>query len=185
MEQRCPRCEKTKPLEGFHRDKRRKNGRKCYCIDCAKELGALRYEERTEQVKATNLNWLKRQEHGYAALRLREWRIKNPDKASASDRRANLRKFGLTVADYDKMLEAQGGVCKICNQPEQKSRRYESLCIDHLHSDGWNKLPKEERKKTVRGLLCNNCNRCLGLLKDSIENLEQAAAYLKNFKLKD
>lgn len=42
------------------------------------------------------------------------------------------------------------------------------LVVDHCHSSG-----------VVRGLLCHNCNRALGLLKDSTRNLESAIRYLE------
>ncbi|QSM04369.1 hypothetical protein PROPHIGD43A-4_59 [Mycobacterium phage prophiGD43A-4] len=59
------------------------------------------------------------------------------------------------------MNAAQRGKCAICGDAP------ESLVVDHNHETG-----------AVRGLLCNNCNRCLGLLKDNIEVLTSAAAYL-------
>lgn len=31
----------------------------------------------------------------------------------------------------------------------------------------------------VRGLLCHNCNRAIGLLHDSVSNIENALTYLK------
>jgi hypothetical protein len=58
-------------------------------------------------------------------------------------RRAQL---GVTIADYDRMLEAQHGVCAICGNPP-KTRR---LDVDHDHKTG-----------RVRGLLCHRCNRTL------------------------
>ena len=42
------------------------------------------------------------------------------------------------------------------------------LVVDHDHKTG-----------KVRGLLCHNCNRALGLLKDSTEYLENCISYLK------
>lgn len=42
------------------------------------------------------------------------------------------------------------------------------LVVDHCHSSG-----------EVRGLLCHNCNRALGLFKDSRENLLNAVEYLE------
>lgn len=43
------------------------------------------------------------------------------------------------------------------------------LVVDHDHNTG-----------VVRGLLCHNCNRALGLLQDNPETLEVAIAYLKS-----
>lgn len=44
----------------------------------------------------------------------------------------------------------------------------QKIVIDHCHATG-----------RIRGLLCHNCNRALGLLKDSEENLKRAIEYLK------
>lgn len=48
---------------------------------------------------------------------------------------------------YDKMLEAQGGVCAICKRPPPATRRH---CIDHDH-----------RMMYIRGILCIRCNKWL------------------------
>lgn len=42
------------------------------------------------------------------------------------------------------------------------------LVVDHCHATGH-----------VRGLLCHNCNRALGLLKDSEQALQRALKYLQ------
>lgn len=39
---------------------------------------------------------------------------------------------------------------------------------------------KTKAYNKVRGLLCGNCNRAIGLLKDDIKSLERAIEYLKN-----
>lgn len=77
------------------------------------------------------------------------------------------KQFNITLDDYEKMLTEQSGVCYICNQPET-SVRNRRLAVDHNHSTG-----------KIRGLLCSNCNRALGLFKDSADLLLAAAKYLE------
>ena len=74
-------------------------------------------------------------------------------------------KYGITLEDYDRMLEDQGGSCAVCGteHPGGKGRFH----VDHNHSTG-----------KVRGLLCHSCNVGLGALKDSPEVLLKAATYL-------
>lgn len=81
-----------------------------------------------------------------------------------------LARFGITPEQYTQMLEAQGGVCAICCQPERgraKNGRIKKLAVDHDHETG-----------AVRGLLCANCNKGIGNLGDDPERLMAAAAYL-------
>lgn len=81
-----------------------------------------------------------------------------------------LRKYGITTKDYNEMYINQNGLCAICNKEGFRMAEHHKLklVVDHCHSTG-----------SVRGLLCHNCNRALGLLKDSIESLEKAVKYLK------
>jgi hypothetical protein len=73
--------------------------------------------------------------------------------------------YGITLADYNDMLEAQDYKCAICrNEDEVEGRR---LAIDHCHTSG-----------KVRGLLCGKCNRGLGLFYDNQELLSNAIKYL-------
>jgi hypothetical protein len=71
--------------------------------------------------------------------------------------------YGLSVSDYDAILQKQGGVCAICGNTEPRGR----LVVDHNHGDG-----------KVRGLLCHVCNRALGGFKDSRNLLLKAVKYL-------
>jgi hypothetical protein len=75
-----------------------------------------------------------------------------------------LKQYGLTVDEFEKMSSSQGGVCFICLKSQTVGRR---LAVDHDHIT-----------KKVRGLLCNNCNVGLGYFKDDPELLRLAAAYL-------
>ena len=80
------------------------------------------------------------------------------------------RKYGITVADYDAMLESQGGTCALCDAtPETQRARYTTYFhVDHCHDTG-----------RVRGLLCGEHNLLLGRFGDDPVLLRQAADYLE------
>jgi hypothetical protein len=77
------------------------------------------------------------------------------------------RVYGIDKQGYENLLNLQNGKCAICGLLE-KEHRNKVLNVDHNHVT-----------KKVRGLLCNNCNRGIGHLKDSISNLQKALEYLK------
>jgi hypothetical protein len=79
-----------------------------------------------------------------------------------------LYRYGITSDEYDQLLVDQGGVCAVCGLPETSNFK-SRLSVDHNHETG-----------RVRGLLCNTCNRALGLLRDNPEVLRNAASYLEN-----
>jgi hypothetical protein len=83
-------------------------------------------------------------------------------------------RYSLTPASYRALWETQGGVCKLCGRPA--SGKSEMLAVDHDHSccEG-----QRSCGKCVRGLLCDPCNRGLGLLGDSPEILRRAATYIE------
>lgn len=70
------------------------------------------------------------------------------------------RRYGITAAEADFLLEGQGGVCAIC-------RTAPAVHVDHDHATG-----------AVRALLCFNCNGGLGQFKDDPELLRAAAQYV-------
>lgn len=80
--------------------------------------------------------------------------------------------FGITVAEFHAMRDAQGGVCAACGRPEKEKRsgRVRELAVDHCHRTG-----------AIRGLLCGNCNRGIGKFEDNPELLRKAADYLERF----
>ena len=71
------------------------------------------------------------------AQRTAEWRDRNP--GSVRDKMLRHR-YGITSADFDRMLASQGGACITCRSTER-------LCVDHDHGNG-----------RVRGILCLLCN---------------------------
>lgn len=90
-------------------------------------------------------------------------------------RRKMLSSYGITNNDYVAMMEAQGGKCAICqsetSRTDWRSGKVHALSVDHDHVT-----------KQVRALLCDNCNRGLGLFGDSLETLRSAVAYLERHK---
>ncbi len=74
-------------------------------------------------------------------------------------------KYGITLDDYNEMFIKQDGKCAVCGNHQSEIKT--ALAVDHCHSTG-----------KVRGLLCGNCNRGIGMLKNDIENLRCAILYL-------
>ena len=107
------------------------------------------------------------------------WREKNPErdkertKAWGQSAAGQLMKknnwlkyqYGITLEDYNKMLDEQNDCCSLCNS--HKSLFKKALCVDHCHSSG-----------QIRSLLCDDCNVGLGRFKDNEELLIKAAVYL-------
>lgn len=92
---------------------------------------------------------------------------------TAKSLRGAYRLYGITMTQYRTLWLAQGGVCAICRKPERVERN-RLLVIDHDHVSGH-----------VRGLLCSQCNRAIGLLGDSPKVIEAAARYVrKNRQMK-
>lgn len=82
-------------------------------------------------------------------------------------RKKNLqKKYGISFEAYNAILEAQGGRCAICLT--DKNNNNKALCVDHCH-----------KTNKVRGILCNRCNRSIGLLHDSWKIAQASADYLK------
>ena len=91
------------------------------------------------------------------------YRKNNPDKW----RNRNLvNNYGITLEQYKTLFVSQNNVCKICKHPE-RSKRYVYLCVDHCHKTG-----------RIRGLLCNRCNRAIGLLDDDYKRIKGILNYL-------
>lgn len=82
------------------------------------------------------------------------------------------RNYGITDKDLADMKELQGDKCYLCGSEGfliGKNNHNEKLAVDHCHATG-----------KVRKLLCHNCNRGLGLFRDSPELLRKAAQYVED-----
>lgn len=77
-------------------------------------------------------------------------------------RKAHIKaRYGITLGEWDSLFAEQGGKCAICLEVPINPH------TDHCHLTG-----------TVRGILCPDCNKGLGLFKDDIARLQAAIKYL-------
>jgi hypothetical protein len=100
----------------------------------------------------------------------RRWAAENPERRKEINIEAQLRRYGLTRANYNQMLIRHHGLCAICARPETAKRKgtLRSLCVDHDHATG-----------RVRGLLCCSCNRAVGYLGDDPARARALSVYLE------
>lgn len=99
--------------------------------------------ERNKRWKAKNVE--------IVAERKRKHYLANRDKYLQIEReRTYKKKYGITLSQFNEMLAAQNGRCKICGS-EKAGSIGQNFAVDHCHSTG-----------RVRGLLCINCNARLG-----------------------
>lgn len=99
--------------------------------------------------------------------RMREYYQNNKDKSKDRMLRRN---YGISLEEYNSMLEEQNGNCYVCGKHHTQQKN--SLSVDHCHTTG-----------AVRRLLCSNCNTSLGLLKENIESVKKLIRYIEENKI--
>lgn len=97
-----------------------------------------------------------------------EYQRANPQKRALIGKRHKLKKYGLTVEQYEGMVALQEGKCAICRKTPTGDGFKGALHVDHNHATG-----------RVRKLLCFNCNLMVGNAKESPEILRAAATYME------
>jgi len=146
----CKVCGAEKVIDDFNTHYGKKDLHRNECIICQKKYAKAYYPtiavESRKKGKIYHQNH-KEESHG--------WHLK--------------RKFKISLDDYQKMLDVQGGKCKICGT-DKPGGKYNHFSVDHDHKTG-----------EVRSLLCTYCNHGLGRFMDSHSLLRQAAAYLESF----
>lgn len=131
---------------------------------------------RADEMRARSKQW-REDNKELKSQRDREYRLNNPEKIKENKakyyqkvkdqyRAIDLkRNYGMTVAEYDAMLLAQGGVCAICRGVNKNGKR---LSVDHNHDTG-----------AVRDLLCASCNLVIGHCREQALILREAIRYLE------
>lgn len=142
IDKRCSKCGKTRPVSYFWIDRQR--GRpKSHCRICT---------------VAASRAWRKARPN-YEKDRYARCRPETRE-------RHLIRKYGISQAGYDALLQQQNGRCAIClTTPDTQANSV--FHVDHCHETG-----------AVRGLLCRGCNHLLGAIKDDPEALRRAITSL-------
>lgn len=78
-----------------------------------------------------------------------------------------LKDYGITFKEYEDMYNKQNKKCAICYTYLELINK--STNVDHCHNT-----------LKVRGILCTQCNKMLGLAQDDINILKNAILYLKD-----
>lgn len=154
----CRTCKQTKPETDFYKSSGN-HCKICHNVDSRRRILA-----NPERTKACRQRWYSKPENKAKMLAAsKEFQRANPKKVIASNRRSSLkRRYGLTELQFNQMAARQDFKCKLCGSEEDQP-----LYVDHIAGT-----------KTVRGLLCNSCNRGLGFLNHDPAVLAAAARYV-------
>lgn len=172
-ERTCIDCKKTKPVAEFHGKGRAADGTpkyQSYCRPCANKRRAAR-GTKPEVALAASRRYNETHRELLAARRAA--RLAADITIKFADADAHLyRKYGITRQEWGQMIIEQDYCCAVCRMPldlESSTRANTSVktCVDHDHDTGM-----------VRGILCDFCNKGLGMFHDDVRLLEAAVGYL-------
>ena len=129
------------------------------------------------------VNAIRRQKHAemsdeerevYLENKRKEWSTFTKTKPNGNRGKHYKSRYGITIEDYERMYETQGGLCAICKQPETRKGRNGkpiSLSIDHDHKTG-----------KVRDLLCTHCNQMVGFVEAKNISASEVDKYIMKHK---
>jgi hypothetical protein len=172
MQKQCTKCNDVKDVGYFYKVKDRHGEYRylsCWCIECTALYSHKNYLKTKQNKRAKEReNYSKNRSNIIKSKR--RWINNNQDKYNSIKLK---NRYGITIEEYNKILDCQGGVCAICKNNEtvvdKKTGKIKKLSVDHDHFTG-----------KVRGLLCNYCNHALGQFRDSVNLLKTAILYLEN-----
>lgn len=170
MKRFCTKCQKTKPASSFTRSVKKKrldgtlvnDGYESHCKAC-KVKRTLAYRRKHPDI-ATKQRFKTKQKY----LEKRKAYYKTHPEMFRNSRL--VKKYGITLDEYNTMMKNQGYKCAICGVPELECTK--GLYVDHNHET-----------KIIRGLLCEACNFMLGKAKENPNILRIGAMYLDRFTL--
>jgi DNA-directed RNA polymerase subunit RPC12/RpoP len=134
------------------------------------------YEEHKQEIKERNKKYREDQSHKQEIKeRNKKYREDHKDYMKKyveshkeyiriKTREYKLKKYGLTLSEFNAILLQQGYKCAICGKPLENRKQAH---IDHNHKTG-----------KVRGILCNQCNLLLGYAFDDPDILQNAQDYI-------
>jgi len=188
LNHQCPTCEEKHDGEHIYCDRcldtrRNKYRKTIYCIDCGVEIpctgGGARTKicknclpsHRTEYIRQWH-NALspeeKQRQKELSTARMRERRKNRPIAHFAS---GILRRYGLSLEQFNDLYAKQNGRCAICKNElptlSSPGSDRKNMHIDHNHTTN-----------LVRGILCLKCNVGISLFEENPEILMSAIEYV-------
>lgn len=158
----CKKCNKNKQLDEFYKQKTNKDGRFGCCKECSKKRSLAWKKANPDKARVHNVKW-KKNNSNKIKIYHNKWYEKNLSKIR---NRILKRDYGITLEQYYSIFQKQSSCCAICNRSQSEFEKV--LCVDHNHKTG-----------EVRGLLCDLCNKAIGLFQDQIDRLRNAIKYLE------
>jgi hypothetical protein len=175
----CAKCLSIKKYSDFNKKSSSSDGYSSWCKVCNKENSLNHYTKtkRVHDVKELDNKVHCRGCKQYLEKSMFYETTKTYCKECYKNREnvKNLKKFNITQKEYDDMLNAQNGVCKICKKDDNGKR----LCIDHDHSCCSGRY---SCGKCIRGLLCNKCNRFIGEVDENTKLLKSMIDYITTYQ---
>jgi 5-methylcytosine-specific restriction endonuclease McrA len=114
---RCSKCKETKPITGFHKFKRSKDGYKSACKVCRNAAKAKYYAENAEKERASQAKYYAENREKKLAYQVK-YRKDNPDKVRAHRHQRRAVKANAsgthTASDWKAKLEYYGYRCRYC-----------------------------------------------------------------------
>ncbi len=151
-------------IREYHRQWRRANPEK------GREYSQRANRKNPGRNRAAQVRWREKNREKYLAQHAEQGRRSRARHPNSEVNTGLKCRYGITLDQYNAMVEAQGGLCAICGKPETRLHKgkLKRLATDHCH----------DRKK-VRALLCHQCNTGIGSFVDDPALLRAAAAYLE------
>jgi len=160
----CSKCKQAKPVSDFHIDRYQGDKLKPACRLCTNAV-----KRKWRHDNADIVRQKRKEEARRNSERIRAY-YQTDKRRKATLKHKCEKIYGITVNEFEAMMEASDGRCYICDRlPEEiPGHRHKRLGIDHDHATG-----------RVRGLLCTPCNVMLGSAGDSQQTLRNAIKYLQ------
>ena len=155
----CSKCGERRPLISFPKIKDSLDGHRGVCRLCKNQQKKATYPNIKEKVCAKG----------------KLLRKEKPEIFRDRDLRA---RFKISLEEFNKKLEKQGGVCAACGAAySEEVKRFWNLDHDHDCCSG-----SKTCGKCIRGILCRDCNLALGMVKDDPCILRGLLSYLELYQ---
>lgn len=160
----CRKCGNTKPLDAFPKLRSARDGRYTYCKECKAEWLRQHRRENPDYWREYNRRYKEKHRDRLRDQARARYAANRKTRARYQLSRRIKSDFGITLEEYDELVANPCGLCGAT----------ENIVLDHCHETN-----------TVRGPLCQTCNKALGMLGDDPTRLRAAADYIEKHTRKE